>query len=306
MQWDNALEGYWLAKRRNLSDHTVRDYTVTFNRFGKWIQYGAIEKVTAKEVNAFINHLAEDMDLSPKTQMNAWIALSSLWTWAAAELEIKQVVHQVDKPKCRTRMLQPFTEDEVKRMVTACSVMSAYDPNHDRYTPGRRPTAVRDTAILVILVDTGLRVSELCELRMQDYERKQGRLIVEHGKGDKQRVVFLGNAAQRALWKYLTARGEKADPEPLIASQSGYPLDGPGVRKLILRCGQRAGVAGATPHRFRHTFAINYLRNGGNLLALQAMLGHSSLEMVKRYARLAELDLADAQKRASPADKWRL
>ncbi len=306
MRWDNALEGYWLARRRNLSEHTVGDYTVTFNRFGKWIQYGEIEKVTTKQVSGFLDHLATDLELSPKTQLNAWIALSSLWTWAAAELDIKQILHQVERPKAKTRMLQPFTEEEVKRMVLACQAMNAYDRQNDRYTPGRRPTALRDVAILVILVDAGLRVSELCDLLVQDYERKQGRLVVEHGKGDKQRAVFLGNSAQRALWKYLTARGAVLPADPLLASASGQPLDGAGVRKLIVRCGQRAGVAGATPHRFRHTFAINYLRNGGNLFALQAMLGHSSLEMVKRYARLAELDLADAQKRASPADKWRL
>ena len=70
--------------------------------------------------------------------------------------------------------------------------------------------------------------------------------------------------------------------------------------------GARANVAGAGAHRFRHTFAINFLRNGGNLLALQDILGHSTLTMVRRYARLAEVDIAAAQRGASPADRWRL
>lgn len=305
MRWDDAVDGFWLAKRRNLSRHTVQDYELTFRRFGKWIEYGELEKVTPKQVNAFLAHLLEQ-GLAKKTVLNYWIGLSSLWTWASEELGVKHVIQQVERPKAPKRTMQPFSQAEVKDLLGACVAMRAYDPHHDRHVDGRRPSAVRDLAIILLLLDTGLRVSELCEARRGDYDRKQGRLVVQHGKGDKQRTVFLGQAAQRALWKYLTLRGNVAPLEPLFATATGRHMDSAGVRMMIVRCGQRAGVPGATPHRFRHTFAVNFLRNGGNMAALQDLLGHSTLEMVRRYARLAEVDLQDAQRRASPADNWRL
>ncbi len=306
MLWDDAVEGFWLARSRNLSDHTVSDYSVTFKRFGKWIKYGDVDKVTIKQINAFLTYLGDDLELAPKTVLNAWIALSSFWTWAAVELGSRHIMRDVARPRAPLRTMQPFSEEEVRGMLAACQTMRAYDPNHKRHTDGRRPSAVRDVAIILVLLDTGLRVSELCALTKRDYERKQGRLIVEHGKGDKQRTVFCGQSAQRALWRYLVTRADLTGSEPLFVTSTGQPLDSAGVRMLIVRCGERAGVEGATPHRFRHTFAVNFLRNGGNMAALQDMLGHSTLEMVRRYARLAEVDLADAQKRASPADRWRL
>jgi len=85
----------------------------------------------------------------------------------------------------------------------------------------------------------------------------------------------------------------------------GQPLDRVGLGKLILRIGQRAGVINAHPHRFRHTFAINFLRNGDNAYALQMMPGHSTMEMVKRYPALAQANVEVAHRQASPVANWR-
>ena len=306
MRWEDAVEGFWLARSRNLSDHTVSDYTITFRRFGKWVKYGDIAKITVKQVNAFLTYLDEELELAPKTVLNHWIALSSFWTWAARELGIKHIMRDVERPHAPKRTMQPFTEDEVRLLVAACASMRAYDPRNQRYTDGHRPSALRDAAIILVLLDAGLRVSELAALTKRDYDRKQGRIIIEHGKGDKQRTVFVGQAAQRAIWRYLVTRGDVGASEALFATASGRHMDSAGVRMMIVRCGERAGVEGATPHRFRHTFAVNFLRNGGNMAALQDLLGHSTLEMVRRYARLAEVDLAEAQRKASPADRWKL
>lgn len=88
--------------------------------------------------------------------------------------------------------------------------------------------------------------------------------------------------------------------------KEGDGMDRKVVRRLLKRIGDRVGIKCVYPHRFRHTFATNYLRNGGDLLTLQTLLGHSSLEMVKRYARVVAADCAVAHERADPVDNWKL
>ena len=85
--WNDALEGYWLAKRQNMSRNTVIDYTRTFRRFGDWIDHGSVERVRPKDVQAFLLHLKEENGLAPKTVANAWVAHSSLGSWLYEELE---------------------------------------------------------------------------------------------------------------------------------------------------------------------------------------------------------------------------
>lgn len=308
MNWDTAVEGYWLARRRDMSAHTVRDYTLTFRRFGEFVGGGRqVQAIKRRDINAFLNYLRDDLNLAPKTVGNAWIALSSFWSWAAGELGVDQIVHGVRRPQPKARIVQPYTQEEVQRLLDACNTMRAWDNRNHTHVPGQRPTAARDQAMILLLLDTGIRAAELAALRLRDYDRKAGRLTVLHGKGGKQRALYLGQAAQRALWRYLSARTDTGDlSAPLLATVDGRPLDRVVLGRHLHRIGVRAGVPDVGPHRFRHTFAINFLRNGGHLLALQDILGHSTLAMVRRYARLAEVDIAEAQRSASPADRWRL
>ena len=308
MNWDTAVDGYWLARRRDMSAHTVRDYALTFRRFGEFVGGGRqVKSIKRRDIDAFLNHLRDDLNLAPKTVANAWIALSSFWSWAAEELGVPQIVHGVRRPQPKARLVQPYSQEEVQRLLDACTVMRAWDNRNRTHVAGSRPTAERDQAMILILLDTGIRAAELGALRLRDYDRKAGRLTVLHGKGGKQRSLYLGQAAQRALWRYLSGRTDAGDPAaPLLATTDGGPLDRLVIGRHLHRLGQRAGVADVGPHRFRHTFAINFLRNGGHLLALQDILGHSTLAMVRRYARLAEVDIAQAQRNASPADRWRL
>ena len=97
------------------------------------------------------------------------------------------------------------------------------------------------------------------------------------------------------------------DDEPLFVNAFGlHRLTGQGVLLLVKRLGKRANVSNVHPHRFRHTFAIQFLRNGGNVFELQNLLGHSDLEMVKRYVRLAQVDIELIARKASPCDNWRI
>jgi integrase/recombinase XerD len=176
----------------------------------------------------------------------------------------------------------------------------------------RRVTGKRDRAIILTLLDTGLRASELCALKMGDLEQKTGRLQVKHGrtggaKGGKGRIVFLGKTARRTLWLYLTTHEDAEDPEaPLFIGRFNRPLNRDTLRQVIASLGEKAGVKNCHPHRFRHTMAITYLRSGGDVFTLQALLGHSTLDMVQHYARIADIDVEQTHRHASPVDNWRL
>ena len=164
---------------------------------------------------------------------------------------------------------------------------------------------MRDRAIILVLVDSGIRASELCSLIIADYDTGRGRLHIRHGKGDKARYVFLGDRTRKALWKYLNDRPGAKATEPLFATRSKTHITRRNLGHLLNHLAERAGVEHCHPHRFRHTMAINFLRNGGRELELQKVLGHESLEMVRRYARLAETDLEKAASK-SVGDNWKL
>jgi integrase/recombinase XerD len=157
----------------------------------------------------------------------------------------------------------------------------------------QRVTGKRDRAIILTLLDTSLRASELCALKMGDLEQKTGRLQVKHGraggaKGGKGRTVFLGKTARRTLWLYLTTCEDADDPgAPLFIGRFNRPLNRDTLRQVIASSEDKAGVKDCHRHRFHHTMAITYLRSGGDVFTLQALLGHSTLDMVQHYARIA-------------------
>lgn len=307
MNLSNVLQGYWLSRRRDLSINTQRDYSLTFRRLQEYLGDPEFSEIDGKSLNLFLDHLVDEYELGKKTILNAWIALSALWTWAAVELKAPHVVREfVNRPKPQDVVIKAYTKDDVQRILDACEWFDAWSPALNDTVRTGTQNANRDKAIIMLMVDGGLRVSEVCQLTIGDYEPKRGQVMIRHGKGDKKRVVYLGDTSRKAIWRYLAERKNPQKGDPLFVTREGTHLWRNNVRRAVVLAAERSGVEGATCHRFRHTFAINFLRNGGNLFALQEMLGHASLEMVRRYAKIAELDLETAQRRASVADNWRL
>jgi site-specific recombinase XerD len=127
------------------------------------------------------------------------------------------------------------------------------------------------------------------------------------GKGRKERALLIAPRTAQHIWRYLATRDDAArDRAFLFATRQGTRMSRYSLRRLIKRIGERAGVPAATVHRFRHTFAIEFLRNHPNAYALQAMLGHSSLKMVNRYLFIAQADLDRAHRHGSPVINWNL
>ena len=301
-----AIEGYMLAANaRRLSENTLKAYAQTFRRFERFLQDDPLmASVEAADIREYLNSLD---GLSPKSVRNHHTALSALWTWAVAEAVADgHVVQDVQPPAPPRREMVPYTKDDVQAMLVACDRVRGYDRPGKVRSDHRRPTALRDRAIITLLVDTGIRVSELCELRIYQCDLKNQRLTVM-GKGRRERVLPISSRTAQVIWRYLATRedaGRKAGF--LFTTRQGRALDRGALLKLLRRIGDRAGVSGATVHRFRHTFAIEFLRNQANVFALQRMLGHSTLQMVQRYLAIAETDVENAHRDASPVQNWLL
>ena len=162
--------------------------------------------------------------------------------------------------------------------------------------------------MIITLLDTGLRISELINLRLEDAHVDQGYLKVM-GKGARERVVPIGSVAQKSLQRYMF----HFRPEPYYEEQDLFFLTLEGkllsinaVHLMFTRLGKKSGVKRFHAHLCRHTFATKYLINGGDVFSLQQILGHSSLEMVRRYVTLASAQVRVQHRKFSPMDRMNL
>jgi integrase/recombinase XerD len=305
MKLTDALKGYWLDKQLNFSPASIETYSWVLNHFSEFVGDVEIEAITSNDVRRFLVHLRTERNLSKRSVHDHWARLSSLWTWAEVELKIEHVIKgKVKRPAYPKTLIDPFTAQDVHLMVIAAEWQKEYVKGR-KAVKAKHPTGERDRAIVLLLADTGLRASELCDLTIKDYDEKRGRLHVRHGKGDKQRHVILGVRSRKAIWKYLASRTAAQEKDPLFITREGKPIDRFGVHNLVERIGKQAGVENAHPHRFRHFFAITFLRNGGNIYLLKELLGHETLQMTMHYAKLAEQDIDKAGVH-SPVDNLKI
>ena len=167
----------------------------------------------------------------------------------------------VPRPKFQDKPVEPLTRQEIERILQACKYSAVAQTNGRRPFKMQRPTYRQDKALTMFLLDTGLRASELCALRVGDVDMKTGEVTVRHGKeggakGDKGRTVYSGKGTRRTLWRYLVEREDgENDQAPLFATMNGGRMNRDSLRLLYPRLGEQAEVKKCHPHRFRHTFA---------------------------------------------------
>jgi integrase/recombinase XerD len=317
-----AVDGFLLHKSaEGRSRHTLSDYRVCLRKLSLYCGDLPLRQLGVGRLRAFFAHLNDgytsvpagiaprpEQALSQKTIRNIHAAISSLFTWAIAEGYAKtNPMTRIARPKGAPPPIEPLTQADVVALLQAAAETAAWKTRPGTRT--QRPTAKRDMAMILVLVDTGLRASELCNLIIADFTDATGHLQVRMGKGRKSRTVRASDSTRRAIWKYLATRGQPAGDEPLFAViENGHPcpLSRYALGRLLARMGARAGIHNVHPHRFRHTFAIEYLRNNGDIYTLQEILGHSTLDMVKKYLSIAQADLDTKHKSASPVRNWRL
>jgi integrase/recombinase XerD len=250
--------------------------------------------------------------LSAKTVLNIHTNLSALWRWAVDEGYAKtNIIRAIQPPPVSDSLIETFTRDDIEKLLRVCDRGQSWKNRAETTT--ERSTAVRDRAIILTLLDTGMRASELADMQYGDLNMNTNSIRVK-GKGPgrdaKERLVYIGKRTAQAIWKSLLPRVNDLQDDDFVfvvgAQHDLRPLTRQHLLKLVSRLGDRAGVKKVHPHRFRHTFAINYLRNGGSEFTLCALLGHTDLEMTRRYARIAQVDMANGHRKAGPVDNWRL
>jgi len=188
-------------------------------------------------------------------------------------------------PRAPKKIIQTFSQEQLRQLLRAAR-------------------STRDKAILALFIDTGIRVTELGSLRIQDIELDRGRIKVS-GKGAKERFVFFGNPCRRLLWRYINSERPDVSSDRLFINSRGQPLKASAILEMMRRYGKRAGIKGVrcSPHTLRHTFAKRFLLNGGDVFTLQQILGHSSLEMVRRYLTLCSQEVGRLYRPHSPLDQ---
>lgn len=171
-------------------------------------------------------------------------------------------------------------------------------------TFGSSSTEMRNQTIFMLLLDTGLRISELVNLKMDDVHMDEGYLKVM-GKGKKERIVPIGNNAQRVLHRYLFRFRPKLINhiiDNVFLSVNNKPLTENSMKLMFARLSQRSGVYRLHAHLCRHTFATRFLINGGDVFTLQQILGHSTLDMVNHYLHFTSSQITDRHHQYSPID----
>ena len=326
MQLADAISGFLTSMAADgYSQNTIIDYRKNLAKLGTFLEqrHRALEQVTLADLREFMSYLrtayvpkrfnGDTSPMSEHTLANVWCSLRSFFRWCLNERLIEARPDLgLKQPKAQRPVIQPFSQEEIQRLLEVVTYTRSADTAKRKAFKMRRPTANRDRALILLLLDTGLRVSEVGRLTVGDVNLETGEIYVcPHGSGQKtkSRHVYLGRAARKALWRYLVDRRQEdtthAD-DPLFLSERGQPMNNNSIRLLLAHTGRRAGVAHVYPHRFRHTFAILFLRNGGDVFSLQRALGHSTLDMVRTYLALTDADVAAAHRQASPVDRWRL
>jgi site-specific recombinase XerD len=310
----SLVNGFVLTKQtEGKSPRTVEFYSENLRRFLWYAEKQAwsddIRFLTEWQTREFLGYVGTETHrwglegngsetsrriASHSTVRHYFVVLSCFFNWAVEEGFVEEnPMARIKVTKSKPKVVVPFSNEEISRMLAVCD----YDYEHNAKFLGSR-----NRAIILVLLDTGIRLSELTGIKVSDINSETGYIRVL-GKGGKERVVRMGKVARKALWRYLMYRTHK-DMQALWLTEEGKPLHNSGVHSLVKRLKERAGIDGTgNIHRFRHTFALSFLRTDKNVFNLQYLLGHSDLEMVRRYtATLGMEDALRAHEKASPAD----
>lgn len=271
-------------RAEGVSDRTVTIYGQAIRFFCRWLEdqgrTATVDELTRAAIREWLAQLADRNE--PSTVKTRYRGLFRFCGWLVDEDELPEhPMRTLSPPQPKAKPVPVLSDDELAALLKACA--------------GKDFRARRDEAMIRLLLDCGLRVSELCGLTVDGLDLDQGMALVR-GKGNKVRPVYFGARTARTVDRYLRQRGAHrwAHLDALFLTQRG-PMSADGVRERMKIRGAQAGIADLHPHRFRHTFAHDFLMNGGQERDLKRLAGWSSDVMLERYGASA----ADARAKAA-------
>ena len=276
---------------RNASPGSLTFYRQKLTPFLDYLEAQSItdpDQATAKQVRYFLVALQETGHTAGG-QHAYFRAIRAFFNWLEQEGEIESnPMARIKPPKVPEELLEPVRLDHLRAMLESCDM--------------KTELGCRDHAVMLALLDTGARASEMTALNVGDIDLNTGSVVIRQGKGRKPRVTFLGAKSLRMLIKYLRFKPSKSTDAPLWTAKAGSRLTYTGLRDIARRRARDAGVPAPNLHAFRRGFAVLSLRNGADIFSLQRLMGHTSLTVLRRYLKQTEDDLQEAHRRAGPVD----
>jgi integrase/recombinase XerD len=275
----------------NLSPSTVSFYQSHLGKFIRYCHSQAIyevESITPNLIRRFLLWL-ETEGHNPggiHIHYRATRAFVRWWIDETEPIDYKNPFNKVKAPKLSSTPLPPVSQEDISALLKIC---------------GKDWHGLRDTAMLLCLLDTGARAVEFLSLNVEDVNLRIGSIYIAKGKGNKSRTVFIGKASRRALRRYLRTR----HTGPIWVKQNGERLSYWGLRQILRRRANQAGIESPSTHAFRRAFCVSMLRAGVDFESLRRLMGHADYQVLKRYLDLLDEDLQRVHAKASPADQLR-
>ena len=289
MTVQQAFEGFLVEQQiRGNSPKTLIYYQSGMNRFRGFLnQNPELSELTLSLLRKYALYLQSE-NLSTVTRQSYVRALRAFLTWCYSEdLLLVNLSEKFRLPKAKRKVIDILTDEEARRLMSSFNL---------RYS-----LQLRNYCICALMLDSGLRMDEVSTLDLSLLHLPEGYAIV-NGKGNKQRVVPLGLNARKALLRYLNRRPGCASTGRVFLKSDLQPISDSTIKQMFRKLKKRVGIPRIRAHLLRHTFATRYLENGGDIYALQQILGHTSLEMVKRYVHSTPQKTVSKFSEYSPLD----
>ncbi len=294
LSWETAFRLFNLRCRaQNLSAGTCRNYEQTF----RLLLHALAALDSPRPAELTVHHLRACMEgwkasgLASETLDNRFRNLRAFFNFLLKDgLIIANPAAGLERPRVERRLIRPFTKEQFAATIAQIRA---------------NPLGLRDKALLLLLADTGLRISEALGLNVGDLDLA-GNTAIVMGKGRKERRTFWGETARRALLAWLKVRPEAKAGDPVFCNQFGGRLVAEVFSHRVKEYTRRAGIAAnrLSCHALRHFWACQFLKNTGDIVTLSRLLGHTTLAMSKRYLNLTDDEvLAKARQVGSVLDR---